>query len=295
MKIMNLILLAILLSLNTILAQETSLSDDALLAEKTYLELPKIEVIPIKDIKQNRQYELFIKLPEGYTDSVNSKYPVIYYTDAMWHVELLSGSAEYMVEEAILVGISWEKELKDALGELGAHASRFRDYSIKGASNPEQQAKYQLGQANNHLTFILNDVIPYIEDNYRTTPDNRTYFGYSLGGEFGAYILLIQPNTFKNYILGSPSLRSDDVAYLSELESKMPSKLGGLHANVFISYGDLEEKSSKHIEAFITFLRNKNDESLSLHRVVTEGSHQTAFPMTVVRSMQWLANLMKAE
>ena len=149
-----------------------------------------------------------------------------------------------------------------------------------------------MGQASNHLTFIRNDVIKYVENNYRTDPDNRTYFGYSLGGLFGAYILLTQPDTFKNYILGSPSLEGD-IPYLSELDSNAALKRKGLNTNVFISYGSLEKELGVYAEKFISMLKNKNDERLSLQHVVIEGSHQTAFPMTGVRSVTWLSDLTK--
>ena len=97
-------------------------------------EIPGIQVIPIRDTQSDRQYELYIKLPEGYSENNDVKYPVVYFTDAMWHIEILSGSIEYLVENAILVGISWEKDIKDA----EAHTSRFRDYSItKPASSLE--------------------------------------------------------------------------------------------------------------------------------------------------------------
>ena len=99
MKTTKLLLLLCVISFNTVFAQEN--------IEKTYLELPKIEVIPIKDTKADRQYELYVKLPEGYSENNDIQYPVIYYTDAMWHVEIISGATEYILEEAILVGISW--------------------------------------------------------------------------------------------------------------------------------------------------------------------------------------------
>lgn len=293
MKTTKLLLLICVISLNTVNAQQNSVNDDSHTLEKSYLELPKIEVIPIKDTKADRQYELYVKLPEGYSENNDIKYPVIYYTDAMWHVEIISGAAEYIMEEAILVGISWQKDIREDLKkERGAHVSRFRDYSVNKSSNSEHQAKYQFGQASNHLDFIRNDVIKYVESNYQTDPDNRTYFGYSLSGEFGAYILLSQPDTFKNYILGSPSF-GGDIPYFSELGSNATLKRSGLNANVFISYGSLEKELGKHAEEFITLLKNRNDESLSLLPVVIEGSHQTAFPMTGVRSVTWLASLLK--
>ena len=288
MKTILLSILTILTSISTAFAQNSLLNSDSQTGGKSFLVLPHIEVIPVKDSETGRQYELYIRLPEGYSDTTGIQHPVIYYTDAMWHVEMLSGSAEFVTEDAILVGISWQKDInEDLIKERGAHVSRYRDYSILPSSNPEHQAKYQFGQAGNHLTFIRNDVISYIESHYRTDPDNRTYFGYSMGGKFGAYILLTQPDTFKNYILGSPSLWREN-PHLSELAPK-----AALNANVFISYGSLEEELREHIDTFIAMLKGKNDESLKLKQVVIEGSHQSAFPMTAVRSIYWLANLIK--
>lgn len=253
--------------------------------------LSTIQVTPIKDTQADRQYELYIKLPEEYAKNKDKTYPVIYFTDAMWHIELLSAATSSLMEDVILVGISWQKDINEALKkERGAHVSRFRDYSISKSSNPERQAKYQLGQASNHLDFIRNDVIKTIEKNYRTDPDKRTYFGYSAGGLFGAYILMAQPDTFKNYIIGSPSMWRD-IPYLSKLGSNTALTRKGLNANVFISYGTLEKKLGEHIKEFTTLLKARNDKSLSLNQVVIEGSHQTAFPMTGVRGVTWLSKL----
>lgn len=132
---------------------------------------------------------------------------------------------------------------------------RARDYSISKSSNSERQAKYQFGQADNHLTFIRNDVIQFIESNYRTNPSNRTYFGFSLGGLyqlvlFGTYALMTHPDTFKNYILGSPSLWRD-IPLLFSLENAS-LKTKALDINLFISYGELEKELSVHVEDFIT-------------------------------------------
>ncbi|WP_234387157.1 alpha/beta hydrolase [Aquimarina sp. Aq78] len=210
------------------------------------MELPRIQVIPIKEAKTGRQYELYIKLAVGYSKNNKIQYPALYFTDAMFHIEILSGSTEYLMENAILVGISWQKDINENLKkEEGAQASRYRDYSIRKSSNPENQAKYQFWEASNHLDFIRNDVIKYVENNYQTDTANRTYFGYSLGGLFGAYILLTQPDTFKNYILGSPALRGD-IPYLSKLGSHAEIKRKGLNANVFVSNGTLEKELGEY-------------------------------------------------
>jgi len=253
--------------------------------------LSKIQVVPIKDTQADRQYELYIKLPEGYTKNKDKNYPVIYFTDADTHIELLSGT-EFLMEEVILVGISDQKDLNK---DLEGHSSRARDYSISKSSNPERQAKYQFGQASNHLTFIRNDVIKFIESNYRTDPSNRTYFGFSLGGLFGVYALMTQPDTFKNYILGSPSLWRDIPLLFSLENAALKSK--ALEINLFITYGELEKELGVHVEEFISKLKNKQYQALSsIKQVVIESSgHSDSFPMVGVRSVKWLSSLTKTK
>lgn len=257
--------------------------------EQKRFEIPGTNVVPIQDSQSNRQYELYIKLPEDYLESEDVSYPVLYFTDAVWHIELLSASTAFLMEDAILVGISWQTDIDEELkADVGAYASRFRDYTVTESSNPQRQAKYQFGQAEQHLAFIRNDVIKHVENNYRADPDSRSYFGYSAGGSFGAYILLAQPDTFKNYILGSPSLRN-----AAEIEARVERKHGNMDANVFISYGSLEEELGGHVDNFIASLNSRQDKSLSITQTVIEGSHQTAFPMTGVRAVTWLSNLNK--
>ena len=258
------------------------------------MELARIQVVPTKESKTGRQYELYIKLPEGYSEKKDNKHPVIYFTDAMWHVEILSGTAEYVVEDAILVGISWQKDIgKDLFDQVGPHVSRFRDYTMTEHTNSEYQEKYQFGQAADHLSFIRDDVIYFVENNYRTDPGNRTYFGYSVGGAFGTYILFVQPDTFKHYILGSPTTLFDD-SYIYEHEIISSRNRKDLNANVFVAVGALEEEDAVAQAIGLVSALNKDYTTLSSKLAVIEAAnHGQAFPMTAVRSMYWLAELIK--
>lgn len=292
MKMIKILVLTSLLSLGTVNAQ----NNGAYGRTSTSLVLPQIQVVPIKDTQTKRNYELYIELPEDYAKHTNKKYPVLYYTDATWHREILSACQEYMLEDVILVGISWQLDINDDLkNEVGVHVSRFRDYSISKHSNPKIQEKYQLGQAKAHLDFIRNDVISYVDKTYRTDPNSRTYFGYSLSGEFGAYILMAQPDTFNNYIIGSPTIKNE-MDYLSELNTKFgpyksSNKNSSLKANVFIAYGSLEDKTvTEPIDAFVKLLNDRRDNGLSVLKEVIDGDHGTAFPATAIRSAVWLSS-----
>jgi len=296
---MNLIKLVLFITMFTTaaFAQGNGVKEFVSNGKGSSLVSPQIQVIPIKDTQKERNYELYIELPEDYAENTTKTYPVLYYTDAKWHLEILSSCQEFILEDVILVGISYQLDINEDLkNEIGAHVSRFRDYSISKHSNPEIQEKYQLGQANNHLDFIRNDVITYVDNTYRTDSNSRTYFGYSLSGEFGAYILMTQPDTFNNYIIGSPTVRGE-VDYLTELNTKFgpyePSnRNSSLNANVFIAYGSLEDDTvTEPMEAFVTLLNDRRDTGLSVYKEVIDGNHSTAFPMTAVRSAAWLSSL----
>ncbi len=262
-------------------------------SEKELYPMPRTQVIPIKDTQMNKQYELLIKLPENYMENKDKRYPVIYFTDAVWNIELLSSASFFMMEDVILVGISWQKDIsKDLMQEYGAHFSRFGDYSFKKKTN-SKHPKIKFGQAKNHLAFIRNDVFKFVEKNYQTEPNNRTYFGFSAGGIFGSYILMSQPDSFKNYILGSPSIWHDGPELFAQENVALKNKQSAI--NVFISYGELEKKLIPHVDDFISQLNNKKYKGISSikHIVVESAGHSDSSPMMAVRSVKWLSNLQK--
>lgn len=248
-------------------------------------EIPRTQVAPIRDSKTDRQYELYIKLPEGYSDNTDAKYPVIYTTDAVWHFDMLSGATEYLMPEVILVGISWQKNLEDER----EFVSRFRDYTVVKS----ETAEVPTGEASNHLSFIRDDVIKYVENSYRANPDERTYFGYSLGGAFGAYALLAEPDTFKNYILGSPALGQRSAKYIDELEVDTAPRQQVLNANVFVSIGELEESEMGITEDLLSILQRRRQSGLTITglEIIEDSDHGGAFPETVIRGVKWLSQL----
>lgn len=260
-------------------------------SEHKLYSMPGTQVVPIKDTVSDKQYELLIKLPASYEKNKDKNYPVIYFTDAVEHIALLS-SASYMVwrDNVILVGISWQKDISDDLRkQYGGHVSRFMDYTFKKTQNP-RHPKIKFGLADKHLAFIRKDVFKFVESNYRTEPNNRTYFGFSAGGVFGVYALMVQPDSFKNYILGSP------------LDEEVPTLFAQQHAalknpqsaiNVLTSYGELEKEIGPFVEGFVSKLSNKKYKGIaSINNIVAESyGHSDSSPLVAAHGMRWLKNL----
>ena len=288
MKHLFLLFLCLLLSTTCVSAKDVN---SGYLTTDNYpaYAMPRTQVIPLKDSSNAKQYELYIKLPENYQEQPDKTYPVIYFTDAVWHIEVLSAAHEYLLPESILVGISWQRDSDaELVAQYGEHASRFSDYSWWDKANPEHP-KIKFGDAAKHLLFIRKDVLPFVEKHYRTQSKNRSYFGYSLGGGFGAYILLNQPDTFQNYILGSPSVK-----LLTEDDSNLFNKVAFKQINVFIAHGDMEENEEKEINAFIAKFEQSAQQQPQLRYEVITGDHSTAFPGTAIESIRWLKQIVAA-
>lgn len=254
-------------------------------------EIPRSQVVPITDTATDRQYELYVRLPDDYAKTADTKHPVVYATDGAWHMEMLSGAAEYVLPNAIVVVISWQKDSKDDFdGDERPHLSRFRDYTVIPSTNPEVQEKYKVGQARNHLTFIRNDVIKYVETNYQTDPAERVYFGFSLGGAFGSYILFEEPDTFKHYVLGSPAFNAESLKFVQDLAAEEKP----MNANVYVSVGEKETDAMAEIQALMSTLQRRTGSGLNLKEleIVEQSGHSEAFPATAVRSFKWLSDLM---
>ena len=244
---------------------------------------PAIEVVPIEDSATGRGFELYIKLPEDYDPEGDKQHPVIYITDALWHIEIISGSIEYLVPDAILVGISWEKGIPP-------QQSRMRDYMPNEYTG--ENYEHPTGMAGEHLAFIQNDVFRFVESEYKTDPDRRTYFGYSASGTFGSFILLTQPGTFRNYIIGSPATLFGE-HFVHEYEPFAEGLPGTIDANVFVTVGSDEKPGNiGHAISLVQFLKSrKTDQSQIELSVIESADHGQAFPATAMQSLYWLAGL----
>ena len=240
-----------------------------------------------------RSYDLNIKLPPGYhsSENANRHYPVIYLNDAgyCWLTAVGVTRAPFNLggyEHAILVGLSYAK------GEKGV-PSRVRDYTPTKAP---AWKKFETGGARAYLDFIRDEVIAFIEAEYRSDPQRRMLVGHSLGGLFGAYALLEEPGLFSDYILTSASLWFDDEV-IFELEEKAANSNKSLSGRVFFAVGATETPpvNGRHNDmvgqqqSFAERLKARGHEDLVIKNVIYEGgTHLTTFPIGFTEAMRWL-------
>lgn len=113
-----------------------------------------------------------------------------------------------------------------------------------------------------------------------------------MSGTFGSYILLTQPNTFKNYIIGAPAPLLNG-QFIHEYTPVLKMTSESLDANVFVAVGS-DDKAQYTNNAFslVRFFKSKKTEKLNIElKVIESAGHSVAFPMSAMQSLYWLADI----
>jgi len=183
------------------------------------------------------EYQLAVWLPESYASS-SQHYPVIYVLDG----DIVFGMATTLVPlmtwadrvpEMIIVGIGYQRSMTEwgLLREL--------DFKI-----PEIQDDPPDSHADRFLAALKQELIPFIDANYRTDPRERTLYGYSSGGFFTVYTLLNEPDLFRRYLAGSPDTDLS-CPYLLAHDQKLASRESQPPIDLFLTIGDLENGAAQ--------------------------------------------------
>ncbi len=161
----------------------------------------------------NEQRTVLIGKPKGY-DSSEESYPVIYLLDGGSHFHHVTGITSFLasvreIPEFLVVGIP--------------NTDRNRDLTPPTQNAQESEEFQGSGGADIFLDFISQELIPHIQNNYRTG-SYSILIGHSFGGLFAAHALLDRPNTFSGYLLISPSLGWNNEDILLSFEQFLASQ-----------------------------------------------------------------------
>jgi predicted alpha/beta superfamily hydrolase len=216
------------------------------------------------------EFYIFISLPDDYENS-DERFPVLYVLDGDISYGIAASIARYLeiggnIPGLIIVGIGY------GAVDKGAGNKRNRDYRPGDA-----------GGAENFQKFINEELIPYIDDNFRTTKTNRTIAGYSLGGLYALYSLFTTPGFFNNYIVGSPYLLPENYI-IFDYEEQAASKINEVTAHIFISVGSEAsgEKYFNPIDELVTIMQERNYPNLKIETKVFDGSNHLVGPPEVL-------------
>ncbi len=150
----------------------------------------------------NRNRRIWIRLPENYASSPDTRYRVVYMQDGQnLFNNLLAFNGEWGIDESM-------RDLELA-GDPGAiivgidNGGALREAEYSPWANPT----YGGGEGDEYTDFIRNTLKPYIDINYRTKPEaeHTAIMGSSLGGLISLYAAAKYPETFGKAGAFSPS------------------------------------------------------------------------------------------
>jgi predicted alpha/beta superfamily hydrolase len=206
---------------------------------------------------RDREYHLSVALPDGYKTSTQA-YPVIYVLDGDFNFGVAAGLTRFsnwfrQVPELIIVGIGYDMETSDQWVQL-----RDLDFDVPGMPGAASGSA-----ANLFLDALTQEIIPFMDANYRTIPSDRCLEGYSSSGIFVLYALFQQPDAFQRYISGSAILKHT-YDYWVQHDAQLAARNASNPIQLYLSVGQLEEDDMPNFQQFVAFLEQGNYPGLTV-------------------------------
>jgi predicted alpha/beta superfamily hydrolase len=202
--------------------------------------------------------EITVRVPAGYRDG-ETRYPVLYVTDADWNYHLVANYVEYLsyqhrIPEMIVVGIR--------------NVDRNRDFV------PRPSPSFpNTGGADRFVEFLAGELKPAIDDRYRTSGFD-TLFGHSFGGTIATHVLLTRPDAFDAYIALSTSTWVADRVLFEEAEAFFEA---GTSPDAFLYMAVAEGDGGATVpdgNAFAELFERRGPDSIEFHYdIVPETNH----------------------
>ena len=209
---------------------------------------------------------LFVHLPRDYEDTQLS-YPVLcllyadlynYYLDAASIAEKLGSTGE--IPPMIIVGV--------------ANTNRYRDLlpvKIRGRTDS--------GGADNFLRFIEEELIPYVDKNYRTK-NYRILAGPQAAAVFSLYSLITKPKLFNAIISENPFMNPENAAFLFPKAESFFKKTTSLKNLLYIKCEKNERPQDlEYVEKFTTLLESNTPEDFRFEVEIREPSGYFIAPL----------------
>jgi hypothetical protein len=252
--------------------------------------IARVESKKIQSTALKQEREILIYTPIDYDWRVNEYFNVIYVFDSQNRefFDYASSIISFLPNNGnsfIVVGITspFNEELNygrnnDLLPKLVSEDSkkRYGEYS---------------GNADNFLEYVANEVIPYVDKNYRTLNENIA-IGHSLSASFLLYSIVKKPNLFSNYIAISPNLAYDNEILTNQIITYDYSKINKKtylylsNANEGIEYWKEWKPAREKVYDFLNSkLKNENID-INIGTFVNN-NHLNTFPPSLNNALEY--------
>ncbi|HEV8332952.1 MAG TPA: alpha/beta hydrolase-fold protein [Steroidobacteraceae bacterium] len=207
--------------------------------------VPSSRQFDFKSAINGRTYRVQVAIP--FVPAPQNGYAVLYVLDGDGYFGTYSFAARIRamlgeVQPAVVVGIGYpeaESDMKVALVR--------RQYDLTPTQSDPQQAAQaglatDLGGADAFLQVVEREVKPRVAAMLPVDSSRDILFGHSLGGLFALHVLFTHPESFKTYLVLSPSIWFNNRVVLdNEAAFAASVKSGKISPRVFVAVGGEEE------------------------------------------------------
>ena len=225
----------------------------------------------------DRPFHIYLRLPEGYEDS-EANYPTVYLLDGGITFPLLGAYYRYLslsgeVPDMIIVGISY--------GNTDFGGGNFRGSDFTAAA-PDRE---HYGGAPEYQKFLEQELLPFVEENFRSDETRRIIFGQSLGGQFVLYTALTEPDLFWGHIASNPALHRNLPYFLAR-----PGDDRQTSSKLFVTSGaDDNERFRTPALAWIEHWTAQEDTPWTLRaKTLPDETHFSPAPTVFRQGIAWL-------
>src|SRR5262249_6572809 len=148
--------------------------------------------------------------------------------------------------DAIVVGIGYAEDkdpkegFRESMTRRDFDLTPTRDEEVEKSMEKAHKRPVPNGDAGNFHKFIRDELIPFVEKEYRAAPARRILVGHSYGGLFALFGLFTTPDLFDALIIGSPTLSYGNRITLQQ-EEAFAKEHRKLPIKVYLYVGELEE------------------------------------------------------
>jgi uncharacterized protein len=187
-------------------------------------------------------HEVQIALPASY-DATNQDYPVLWVTDGSLYFHMAASIAQQLVvagkgPEFIVVSVGQPRRATFEEFTTRRLIDFFpsEDLSTSSIGDVEMWKLRKGGHASEFLSFLVDELRPSLEQEFRMRPGAHTISGVSGGGFFATYALFTRPSAFNAFLIACPPYELSQ-GEIFELEAEYAKNNSDLAAKVYFTAG----------------------------------------------------------
>lgn len=250
----------------------------SLRAQEKSVQLANTQQFTLHSDAVNDNFEIMVGLPFGYSQS-DTRYKVLYVLDANVTFGMVNDiqtliSFEPENPPMIVIGIGY----KDFGNWIQKRARDYMPTQVNTAPGS--------GGAGKFLQFLEEQLIPHINQEYRTT-ESRLLYGHSTAGLFGLYTIFQKPNLFEGYIITSPSV-DEDKGYSQQQVGHTPAEVPQ-PVRVFLSSGSREKTSFQTAyKQFLKSFKRWEEQGIKVKSEEFDASHMSSMAPAFVKGLEYV-------